>query len=306
MNAQDTLKYEYLIFYKYTPIRDPQALALWLRGVTAGLSITGRIIVAHEGINGCIEGLPTDMVRFKSTIATQVGGPGSFGKLHDIWYKSSQTAGGSFPRMRVRVRNEIVSTGLSNEEQIDPNNVTGTHLSAEELNDWIQKGEDFEIIDMRNNYEFKVGHFKGSRNPGMENFRDMAKTVAQYGDFKKKKIVTVCTYGVRCEKASGYLKRNGYEDVYQLHGGIGSYMAQFPGKDFLGSLYVFDDRITERFTDHYEIVGRCERCAQPNEQFINCAWGQCHKKMLVCPTCISDVSNTFCSPVCMEKMRAVV
>jgi UPF0176 protein len=152
------------------------------------------------------------------------GSATSHGNFSDLWFKHSPGTGNAFPKLKVKVRKEIVTLGLGEEGDIDPNEITGTHLKPEELKQWIDNGEDVTIIDMRNDYEYKVGHFAGSINPKLDNFRDLAVTLPKLEHLKDKKVLTVCTYGVRCEKASGFLKSKGFNDVYQLDGGIGSYM----------------------------------------------------------------------------------
>lgn len=290
--------HEIIIFYKYTPVSDPALLRDKIRGWCEQLAIRGRILIASEGINGTAEGTSSAIAQLEEHIHAEDGREGSCADLSDVWFKHSPGTGSAFPKLKVKVRPEIVTLGLGREGDIDPNVVTGTHLSPEELKKWIEQKEDFEIIDMRNDYEFKVGHFRGSINPKLENFRDLRTVAPELEPLKKKKVLTVCTYGVRCEKASGYLKEQGFEDVYQLDGGIGTYMKAYPGEDFLGSLYVFDGRILERFTDEYEVVGSCERCDEPSESYTNCAYDECHKKMIVCERCQSDQEKIFCSESC--------
>ncbi len=154
---------------------------------------------------------------------------------------------------------------------------------------------------MRNDYEFKVGHFKNSFNPEMDNFRDLAKVLHEsdkLAQFKKaseegKKILTVCTGGIRCEKASGYLIRHGFQNVYQLDGGMHKFMEKFPGEDFLGSLYVFDGRETVDFMERKPdgqraVVGKCDVCSTQTERYSNCANIECHLKMLCCDDCLKN------------------
>jgi UPF0176 protein len=147
-----------------------------------------------------------------------------------------------------------------------------------------------------------VGHFKGSIESGMENFRDLPHIPERFAHLKNKKVLTVCTYGVRCEKASGFLKQEGFADIYQLHGGIGTYMKKFPGQDFRGSLYVFDDRMTEQFTQDYERIGRCFSCQAISERFGNCAFDDCHKQLIICENCALNAATIFCSPVCKASI----
>src|SRR5690606_3889826 len=183
----------------------------------------------------------------------------------------SEGDGDVFPRLSIKVRKEIVSGHLK-EDDVNPTQLTGTYLTAEELHEWIHSGKEFYIVDMRNDYEQEVGHFRGSLFSGMANFRDLPKVVEKLEHLKEKTIVTVCTGGVRCEKASGFLVKHGFKDVYQLYGGIVTYMEKYPNEDFLGSLYVFDGRVTMGFNtdspDH-KILGRCKFCDAPSENYVN-------------------------------------
>jgi len=296
--------HEIIIYYKYTPISNPEGLKEWMRVTGEELGLRGRILIAHEGINGTVEGTSANIAEYEKRMHAQDGSTGTFADFSDVWFKHSPGTGEAFPKLKIKVRNEIVTLGLGKEGDINPNEITGTHLEPTELKQWIESGEEFEIIDMRNDYEFKVGHFKNSINPQMENFRDLAKVAPELEELKEKKVLTVCTYGVRCEKASGYLKSKGFKDVYQLNGGIGSYMKAFPGEDFLGSLFVFDNRMTERFTDNYEVVGKCDKCGVTSEHYSNCALADCHKKLILCESCEAG-DPFFCSENC-QQLKLVV
>lgn len=291
--------YEIIIFYKYTPVADPVGFVSWMRQTCEDIGIFGRILIAHEGLNGTVEGTPEQITEYGLRLHAQDGSPGTFGNFSDVWFKSSPGTGRAFKKLKVKVRKEIVATGLAKNEDVDPNAVTGKHIPADELKRWIESGEQFEIIDMRNDYEYAVGHFAGSHDSQMRNFRDLKQVANKFADLKDKKVLTVCTYGVRCEKASGFLLKQGFKDVYQLHGGIGTYMKQFPGQDFQGSLYVFDDRMTEQFTPDYQVVGACVSCRQPSERFGNCAWDECHKQLIICETC--SHAPVWCSVDCREQ-----
>lgn len=288
--------YEIVIFYKYTPVADPAGFVAWQRATCEEIGIRGRILIAHEGINGTVEGTHEQITEYCHRMHGQNGTLGTFGDFSDVWFKSSPGIGSAFKKLKVKVRSEIVTTGLSSEVDINPNEVTGTHIEADELRQWFARGEEFAIIDMRNDYEYAVGHFTGSYDSGMANFRDLATVTPAFNTLKEKKVLTVCTYGVRCEKASGYLKQQGFKDVYQLHGGIGTYMKKYPGQDFVGSLYVFDDRMTEQFTDGYEVVGACVSCRTKSERFGNCAWDDCHKQLIICEACADK--PIWCSAAC--------
>lgn len=288
--------HEINIFYAYTPIADPDKFAAWQRHICGSLNLTGRILIATEGINGTLEGTQEALATYEHQMHQQDGSLGTFANCSDVWFKHSPGTGTAFPRLSVKVRPEIVTLGLGHAD-INPNNTTGTHISAQTLKAWLDAGEEVEIVDMRNDYEYAVGHFKNSKHVGLENFRDLPHKVGQLEELKHKKVLTVCTYGVRCEKASGYLREQGFEDVYQLEGGIGTYMKEYPGEDFLGSLYVFDGRILEQPTVPHEVVGHCSICKTETEHFTNCHVHDCHKKILVCPNCLAT-QTPFCSAAC--------
>ena len=292
-----------VIYYKYTPIADPVAFVAWHKQFLGARGVKGRILIAHEGINGTLEGTPEALSEYEQAMHAMNGSSQTFGDFSDVWFKYSPGTGTAFPKLKVRARNEIVTLGLPKEQDIDPNKTTGTHITPETLKSWIDAGEDIEIIDMRNDYEYEVGHFKGSINPKMENFRDLPKVLPTLEHLKKKKVVTVCTYGVRCEKASGYLLNNGFDDVYQLNGGIGTYMKQYPGKDFLGSLYVFDERVLENFTDDHEKVGKCYLCGISCESYHDCSYPPCHRQMIVCESCKDSEGRAYCKNRGCKKLH---
>lgn len=290
-------EHKLIIFYKYTPVTDVERFVVWQKKNCLELGLLGRILIAKEGINGTVEGRIEKIEEYERRMHTL----DMFGNFSDVWFKESPSNGNAFEKLKVKARTEIVATGLSLDADLDPNEITGTHIEAEELKRWIENGEEFEIIDMRNDYEYAVGHFAGSRESGMKNFRDLPKIVSEHGDIKEKRVLTVCTYGVRCEKASGHLIREGFKEVYQLHGGIGTYMKKYPGEDFQGSLYVFDKRITEQFTDQYQKIGVCVVCSSVSERFGNCAWSDCHKQLIICEECSSHKSPIYCTQECNEQ-----
>ncbi len=282
--------YEIILYYKYTYIADPQGFVDWHRSVCENLSLKGRVLIAKEGINGTLEGKPAYTMEYCRLMHRQDGTAGTFGDFRDVVFKRSPGTGVAFPKLKVKARDEVVSLKLSHGSDVDPNETTGVHLKPDDLKAWYENGEDFLVVDMRNDYEYKVGHFKNSINPKMTNFRDLPDVLPQLEEVKKaskegKKILTVCTGGIRCEKASGFLMKNGFENVYQLDGGMHTYMEQFPGEDFLGALYVFDGRETMAFTDNRPVVGKCDICQETTEKYSNCANIECHKKMLCCEEC---------------------
>jgi UPF0176 protein len=152
---------------------------------------------------------------------------------------------------------------------------------------------------MRNDYEHKVGHFQNSVLPPLTNFRDLPKAMPKLKKHSKEKVLTVCTGGVRCEKASGYLIKQGFKDVYQLDGGIVSYMEKYPGQHFKGALYVFDGRVTMAFPGEREIIGTCDKCSAKTENYADCTNQDCRNQMLCCESCVAD-DRAYCSAKCKK------
>ena len=303
---QEPQKYTIILYYKYTKIEDPEAFCKWNKEIGKKLGLTGRVIVALEGLNGTLEGTDENIEEFCKELR-KIGTTNetlSMGNFSDIQIKTSAGTGKAFPKLRVRVRPEIVSLHLG-DDNVDPNKLTGEHLPPEELKKWYEKNEDFIVVDMRNDYEFAVGRFKNSMNPDLENFRDLPKQLNKLENIKNKKVLTVCTGGVRCEKASGFLLKKGFKNVYQLDGGMHKYMEKFPGEDFLGTLYTFDNRIVMDFGDSKngkrEVVGRCSNCEDKCETFSHCGEASCYRHLVVCKSCLLKHGRIFCSLKCKTK-----
>lgn len=293
---------EIIIFYKYTDVAQPEEFAAWMRELCKPkpdfTGLKGRVIIAHEGINGTLEGTAEDIAVYEEALRTC-----SYGDFADVWFKHSPGTAdlSAFPKMWVRVRKEIVTLRLADtpDGDVDPRTQTATHIEPEELKKWYENGEQFEIIDMRNTYEYDLGHFKGALDPQTDSFFDLPKVIDKLKPLKDKKVLTVCTYGVRCEKASAYLKQQGFSDVYQLNGGIGTYMKKYPGQEFEGSLYVFDNRLAENFTNTYTVIGKCYHCSTASERYVNCSNNSCHRHMIVCDACQERTAGNCGN--CIEK-----
>ena len=291
------MKYQILLWYKYVPIENPVHEMREQRRLCEKLNLKGRIILADEGINGTVEGTISATEKYIKTIEKDP----RFSGIH--WKKSTGT-GSAFPKLSIKVREEIVSMHL-HENDLKPWSVTGKYLSPEELHKWFENKPKFYIVDMRNDYEHQSGYFEGSILPPLTNYRDLPKLLPMLKDLKDKKVLTVCTGGVRCEKASGFLVSNGFSDVYQLQGGIVSYMEKYPNEHFKGKLYVFDQRILMGFntTDAaHEIVGKCERCLKPSENYINCDTIGCHRHFILCENCIEEFGK-ICPEGCQYARR---
>ena len=291
------MNYQVLLFYKYVTIDNPEELKASYLSLCERFNLKGRTIVAHEGINSSVEGALEDTEAFLEEFLKD-------DRFAGIQVKRSKGKGDSFPRLSVKVRSEIVGTRFPKE--IDPRKATGKYLKAEELHDWYEKEKDFVVVDMRNSYEFASGHFKGSIDPGMDASRQLPEVIEKIADAKDKTVLTVCTGGVRCEKMSAYLMHAGFKDVYQLDGGMHSYMEKYPGKNFLGTLFTFDDRLVMDFGGEREVIGTCKRCEAKNEQYQNCANAECNMLFLICNACMSKEGPGFCSEKCEKSTARVV
>jgi UPF0176 protein len=284
------MTYQVLLFYKYVTIQDPLALKAVLLEHAVRLGLLGRIIIAEEGINGTVEGTCEATEEFAVIL---VGDE----RLSDMQVKRSLGTGQAFPRLKIKVRPEIVGTRFPS--TVDPRVKTAEHISPETLYNWYRNNEDFVVVDMRNDFEYQSGHFKNSINPGLEASRDLVDAVATLAPLKAKKVVTVCTGGIRCEKMSAYLLDQGFENVVQLDNGIHSYMEKYPGKDYLGTLYTFDKRLVMDFGGDRVMTGTCKLCNKPTENYVNCANLGCHLHFLSCTDCSGE--KTFCSDQCSRS-----
>ncbi len=292
---EENQAYQVLLFYKYIDVDAPEELAAWVRERASELGLTGRVIVAHEGINGTLEGTVEATEDFTRRFLADA-------RFADVPVKRSASTGKSFPKLSVKVRKEIVGTGFSKDEA-DPCVKTAPRLSPEELRAWYEEQRDFVVVDMRNNYEFASGHFKNAIEPGISSSRHLPLAMEKLARLKDKKIVTVCTGGIRCEKMALYLMSQGFKDVQQLDGGIHTYMQKYPGKDFLGTLYTFDQRVTMHFGGEREAIGLCRLCGAPSEAYADCAETSCHLHFIACDSCRDAEGNAYCSEEC--KMALV-
>lgn len=292
------MNFQVLLFYKYVHISNPLELKAYYLSLCEKYHLKGRTIIAEEGVNSTLEGTVKDTEDFLSEFLADP-------RFSDMQIKRSQGNGNSFPRLSVKVRNEIVGTRFPKE--VDPTKKTGIYLKPEELREWYEKEKDFVVVDMRNSYEFESGHFKNSIDPGMASSRELPEKIAKIREeVKDKPILTVCTGGVRCEKMSAYLLHEGFKDVYQLDGGMHSYMEKYPGKDFQGTLFTFDDRLVMDFGGDREVIGKCKRCSAANEQYQNCANAECNMLFLICNDCMSAEGPGFCSEKCERSTKRVV
>lgn len=266
-----------ILFYRFTPIANPHALRDEQRELCRSLDLKGRLLIAPEGINGTFEGSLENIEKYKSALRSKEA-------FKDLVFKESDGNGRGFTRLQVKVRPEAVTLGQAD---FDIKNETAPELSAEELEELYKKDEDFIVLDLRNDFEVEVGRFEKTYDPKLRNFRDLPAELPKLAHLKDKKVVAVCTGGIRCEKATCLLKREGFTNLYQLKDGIHTYMEKFPGSKFKGTLYVFDNRLTTTVADlpDHEIIGRCSYCDEPCEQFYNDDSQRPSRKVICCGGC---------------------
>lgn len=268
------MDYRILLYYHYTTIEDPAAFAQEHLQDCKDLGLKGRILVAGEGINGTVSGTTEQTNAYMKMMKNHP-------LFNGIVFKIDEADGHAFKKMHVRPRPELVN--LSLEDDINPHEITGEHLSPAEFFEQMQR-EDTVVLDVRNTYEYDVGHFRGAIRPDVETFRDTPQWVRDNRElFEGKRVLTYCTGGIRCEKFSGWLKREGFEDVAQLHGGIATYGKDPVTKGQLwdGQMYVFDERLTVPINQvEHVIVGKDHFDGTPCERYINCANPECNKQVL--------------------------
>lgn len=290
-----------LLYYKFTPIADPSAVRLWQKTLTDSLNLRGRILVSRHGINGTVGGEMDDLKKYIKATKEFTG-------FKDITFKWSDGSREDFPRMSVKTRRELVGFKNSDDEfDVDEHGVIGggVHLKPKQVHELVEQyGDDVIFFDGRNEHEAKIGKFKNAIVPNTNTSRDFIAELEsdKYDDLKNKKIITYCTGGIRCEVISAMMKKRGFNDVYQIDGGIVKYGETY-GDDGLweGSLRVFDNRMTVDFSDHAKTIGRCSHCEGPTNNFENCAWANCNDLVLICLSCKQDPDLLFHTEVCRQN-----
>jgi UPF0176 protein len=272
------MTYQTLLYYCYTPIADAEQFAADHLTFCKSLKLVGRIIVADEGLNGTVSGTKEACEQYMSAVKADP-------RFETLEFKIDDVPEPSFLKMHCRYKEEIVHSGLRDPSIINPTQKTGKHLEPVEFREMLDR-DDVVVLDVRSNYEHNLGKFKNAITLDIENFRDFPDQIEALAQYKDKKIMTYCTGGIKCEKASALLLHHGFNDVYQLHGGIIKYGKEAGGKDFEGKCYVFDNRIAVDVNSvNPTIVSVCYNCGTTTPKMINCANPECNEHITQCDEC---------------------
>ncbi|MBM3232924.1 rhodanese-related sulfurtransferase [Candidatus Pacearchaeota archaeon] len=267
-----------LLFYKYVHIDDPVSFKEEHLRKCLNLDIKGRILVAKEGINGSVAGSHEQVNKYKDML-------NSDSRFSDIVFKEDDSISIPFKKMIVKIKKEIVNFG----KEVNLS-LTGKNLSPREFLEIYQRypekiGDEIIILDARNDYEAKVGKFKKANTLDISKFRDFPEAVRTLSEKKNKKIIMYCTGGIRCEKASAYLRQEGFSDVSQLKGGILSFGKEFPDTVWEGSCFVFDKRLVSSINSENKPITSCSHCNVPCDLVKNCAKFDCDSFCTICIDC---------------------
>lgn len=283
-----------ILYYAFTPISDPDALLLWQQTLASSLGLKGRVIIAPTGINGTLGG---DMSALKKYVSATKKYPG-FKKIDFKW---SDGTGTEFPRLSIKIKPELVAFDAPHEISVDENGVVGggVHLKPWAVDKLVkERGDDVVFFDGRNAFEAKIGKFKNAIVPDVGTSRDFISEIesGKYDHLKTKPIVTYCTGGIRCEILSAVMVKRGFQEVYQIDGGIVRYGNKFGDEShWEGSLYTFDARMAIDFSESTKTIGECEKCGAATKQFYNCATVSCHSLILLCHECSTISKNRECT-----------
>lgn len=290
-----------VLYYKFAPVADPEAVRLWQRSLCERLHLRGRIVLSRHGINGTVGGDIEDVKAYVKETK-------SYAPFKKTAFKWSEGGREHFPRLSVKVRPELVTFGVPDEIQVDEHGVIGAgkHLKPEEVHQLVKERGDVVFFDGRNAYEAAVGRFKNAVVPDTRTTRDFLCELegGKYNDIKDKPVITYCTGGIRCEPLSALMKNRGFKEVYQIDGGIVKYGEKYKDDGLWeGSLYVFDDRMGMKFSDKAKDIGVCAHCAANTSNYENCALASCNNLVLICERCKTDKET--CSDACKEQLATV-
>jgi len=282
--------YEVILYYKFSSIEDPEMFCKDHKRYLKELAVKGRVYIGSEGINGTLAGTSEKMNAYKKYLR-------SFSGFEETEFKTDKSDVVPFAKLVCKVRDEIVSIHVDDLHPADG----GRYLAPSEWRKVLESGEEFVMIDVRNNYESKVGHFEGAVTPDVETFYEFPDWLEKADIPKDKKVLMYCTGGIRCEKFSVLMKKKGWDDVNQLHGGILQYAKVEGGKHFKGKCFVFDDRLVVPVNKgNLEPIARCEITGKPADSYINCSNMECNK-LFVCSEEGAEQMEGCCSEKCRQS-----
>lgn len=289
--------YQVLLYYKFVPIADPQAVRDEHEALCNSLRLKGRILVAQEGINGTVSGLREDTEAYMAWMQEHP-------LFKGIEFKIDDHDSHTFLKMHVRVKNEIVRFDVP--ETNPAERPFHNYIEPEDFREILKRAEsdpNIILLDARSEIEFELGKFKGALTLDIERFRQLPQHLEDIEGLREKEVYTYCTGGIKCEKVGLWLHDNGFKNVKQLHGGIVRYGKEAGGEDFEGRMYVFDQRVSVPVNNvNPTVIGKCEVCGTHSERIINCANAACNKHMIICDDCATRLEGC-CSEVCMESPR---
>ena len=290
--AEENPIYQVLLYYIYSPIENVVEYRDIHHQFCLDNHLLGRIIVAPEGLNGTVSGLVEDTQKYITWIKSDP-------RFEKVDFKIEQLTKHAFTKLYVKIKKEIVHSELP----VNPLEQTGKHLEPTEFKELLKNDPNVVLVDMRSNYEHSVGKFKGAITFDMENLRDLPQHINEIEHLRDKKIITYCTGGIKCEKASAYLLSQGFSDVYQLHGGIIKYGIEQGGEDFDGKCYVFDNRLTAEVNSvNPVVISKCHICGTDCDRMVNCANPTCNEHLPICENCGVEMEGA-CSVECKENPR---
>ncbi len=284
-----------LAYYHIGPIAAPHLEVARHKEFFMGKDVKSRIYISEQGINGQMSASRESAIEYMEWMHKDERFSGLVFKIHGAHEQA-------FPKTAVRYRKQLVAMDCD----VDLTR-RGRHVPPSEWKQMLEeKDGDTVLIDVRNSYEWKIGHFEGAELPACETFRqfpDYARSLKESRDPKRTKVMMYCTGGIRCEFYSALMKEEGFENVFQLEGGVIEYGLQEGNKHWKGKLFVFDDRLAVPISeDAAEPIGKCLHCKTPIDVYYNCANMDCNELFVSCPVCYPAFKGC-CSESCMHQPR---
>lgn len=284
--------FEVLLYYKFVHLENPQGFREAHFAKCLELGLKGRVLIAREGINGTLAGPVEQTKAYKKFLHSLPG-------FAETQFKCEKVDSIPFEKLKVKLRPSVLNMGLKPEEDVDPSRLTAHHVSPVEWKRILDTEKDFVLLDVRNNYESRVGHFRGAICPDLEGFSDFPRWVEELEVHKDKKILMYCTGGIRCEKFSSLLLQRGFKDLHQLEGGILNYAREIGGEHFEGRCFVFDDRLVVDVKTKPDVIASCHYCGSREDRYVNCANMECNQLFIVCDAC-AEKQGAACSEACRQ------